>query len=78
MFGDDVVLFPSHVSFDGEAKRFFRLHEATYGVLRRRRMSGVVLEIIVGHATCWALIDRRVIATSCLASILSSARYTSV
>jgi hypothetical protein len=44
------------------AKRFFRLHSALRALLRRRRASGKAIEIIIGHCTFCALIDRRLLS----------------
>ena len=44
------------------SKRFHRLCKSISALLRSQRTTGIVLEVIIGHCTCCALIDRRLLS----------------
>ena len=43
-------------------KRFHRLYQGIRALLRRKRATGMALEIIIGHCTFCSLIDRRLLS----------------
>ena len=52
------------------SKRFWRLRQGIRGLLRRRRVSGQAVEIMVGHCTFVGLIRRE--SLSCFSAVYSS------
>ena len=43
-------------------KRFWRLYKSISAILRRKKISGMCLEIVLGHCTFCALVDRRLLS----------------
>ena len=43
------------------SKRFHHLYESISALLRRKRTTGIVLEVIIGHCTFCALLDRKLL-----------------
>ena len=58
-------------------KRFWRLYKALGALLRRKSLTGQALEIVLGHCTCCALVDRRVLSCFHTAYCFVQSNYSS-